>query len=207
MKGKWLAMVTLLLSFTCPLVEAQVNYATDQLNPACAPSVPEHSCSKRIRMTGAELARPKPPLVSLPLVPLARSAVTVLTPRILLQAPWVNIQQPSETPQPSNPTPSTPTPGCDEDCYSQLGTHSVAATVTTIGAVERHKNNKQFCAEHPDACFNGHPCTFGIDVEEFRKTSITESDWKQWSGYVSEGCQLRVITCYYDREGNLRRCP
>lgn len=209
MNGKWLAIVTLLLSFTCTLAEAQVNSTTDQLNPGCVPNVPEHSGSKQIRMTGAEPAQPKPPLATLPLAPLARSAIAVLTPSILLQGPMVqsSLPQPSETAQAINPTASKPTSSCDEDCYIQLSNNTVAANVTTIGAAGRRPKDKQFCAEHSDACIDGHPCTFGIDVEEIRKTSITEDDWKQWSGYVSAGCRLRAITCYFDREGNLRRCP
>jgi hypothetical protein len=209
MKGKWLAIVTLLLSFICALAEAQVNCATDQLNPVCVAYVPEHYGSKQIRMTGAELARPKPPLASLPLAPLARPAVTILTPRVLLEAPMDKSDTPqlSESAQAINPTPSTPTPDCDEDCYSQLVTGSAAATVTTLGASGRRPKNKHFCAEHPDVCTDGHPCIFGIDVEEIRKTSITEDDWKLWSEYVSKGCRIQTITCYFDREGNFRKCP
>jgi hypothetical protein len=209
MIGKWLAIVTLPLSFTCTLVEAQVNCTTDHLNPACVSDVLEHTGSKPIRMTGDELARPEPPLASLPLAPLARPGVTVLTPRVLPEDTVVTsyTSQPPETAQLINPTPSTRTRGCDPDCYSQLGTNTVAATVAVVGSVGRRPKDKQFCAQHSDACIDGHPCTFGIDVEEIRKTNITEDDWKQWAGYVSEGCRRQAMTCYFDREGNLRRCP
>lgn len=213
MKAIWAAVVTLLLSFTFTLAEAQVDCTMDQLNPACVPYVLKHSVAQPPVLT----AWPMPPLESLPLVPLARpTAIALVPPPAVIQpTPMVSFApQPPEIVQPTIQPQSPRTPGCDQNCYSQLGANGATAIIGIVGAVRQHQKNKQFCAANPASCANDHPCSFEPSLEgladsvrEYIARGIPDpSGPLNWLRYMKGFCELRPRLCYHDLDGNVRSC-
>lgn len=207
------------------LAEAQVDCTVDQLNPECVRYVLKHSAGQLPNLG----AWPKPPVESLPLVPLARPTAIPLVPApvVLRAKPMAAAPPQFEPAQPTNQPPSRPTAGCDQDCYSQLGANGATAIIGIVGAVRRHQKNKQFCAANPASCLDNHPCSFDehlenltastsilfINMKDFpeiyaaRMPTLHEDSISQWKQLKDESCALFPGICYHDLEGNLHRCP